>query len=48
MAPGPLAAPDGVEASGGEGASALLSVPALTRTADEIAPLFEPPPFASP
>ncbi|MGB1081950.1 MAG: tetratricopeptide repeat protein [Alphaproteobacteria bacterium] len=44
IAPGPLAAPDGVEARGGEEASALPSVPALTRTADEIATLFEPPP----
>lgn len=47
-APGPLVAPDDAVASDDDEASALPSVPALTRTADEIATLFEPPPPPAP
>jgi len=46
--PGPLVAPDEVVASDDDEPSALPSVPALTRTADEIATLFEPPPSPAP
>jgi len=47
-APGPLATPDDPDGRGTEEASALPSVPALSRTADEIATLFEPPPAPEP
>ena len=47
-APGPLTTPAEAVAPVAEEASALPSVPALSRTADEIATLFEPPPSPAP